>query len=357
MIQLEFLGYGPFFSAQLELLARPELVAARIGADAQDVFPLVGCDAPFGEVTGKLRQAMEARQSERPVAGDWVAVTLHGDRAAIHAVLGRRTQLQRRAAGSDALAQTVAANVDVYFVVTATGRDLNPRRLERYLTAVWNSGASPVIVLNKTDLVDEIESSTHRIELVAPAVPIIAASAHTGSGVELLREHLGPGITGAFVGSSGVGKSSLVNRLLGEHRQPIASVGVDGRGSHTTTRRELVLLNSGGILIDTPGLREFGVLDTGRGLDITFADIAGFAQGCRFRDCSHTDEPGCAVLEAVAQEALPRERLESYRRLQKEAAAAEARRNPTMANNPKRRWKAVKNSLRQYLKSRDKRED
>jgi ribosome biogenesis GTPase / thiamine phosphate phosphatase len=354
VIEIEDLGYGPFFAAELSLLAEPALVAARVAADGRDLFPLAGRAAWFGELSGKLRQRIGEGRSDRPVVGDWVAVTEQGDRAVMHHVLDRRTQLRRRAAGSDSLPQTIAANVDVYFVVTAPGRDLNPRRLERYLTAVWDSGASPVVVLNKIDLAEQVEPLLGCIVEVAPAVPIVPVSARVGSGIDALRAHLGRGLTAAFIGSSGVGKSSLVNLLTGEDRQPIAAIGIDGRGHHTTSRRELLLLAGGGVLIDTPGLREFGMAAAGSGLDFAFADLVQFAGHCRFGDCTHSDEPGCAVVDAVARGALPAVRLESYQRLRAEAAAAEARRNPVLGANSKKRWKAVGKLRRHLAKSSDK---
>ncbi|HEY5955602.1 MAG TPA: ribosome small subunit-dependent GTPase A [Polyangiaceae bacterium] len=350
MIRLEALGFSPFFSVQVEMLARPDLSAARVSADGQDVFPLVGCQAHFGELSGKLRQRLKDRDVNRPAVGDWVTITEHGERAVIHHVLERKTRLARRAAGSDAEAQTIAANVDYYFVVTAAGRDLNARRLERYLTAVWDSGASPIIVINKADLADDIELLRRELEDVAQAVPVLAVSAHLGSGVELLRAYLSPGITAAFVGSSGVGKSSLVNRLIDGDVQAVASVGIDGKGRHTTTRRELVTLATGGVLIDTPGLREFGILEASRGLDIAFGDITELSNNCRFGNCSHSEEPGCCVREAVANGKLAAERLESFHRLRKEGLAAEARRRPAWGNSAKQRSKALSKLQRGYSK-------
>lgn len=344
------MGYSPFFSVQFELLGQPELVAARVAADGRNQFPLIGCGASFGTPSGKLRQEMEDGRVDHLAVGDWVAATEHGALAVIHHVLDRRTQLQRRAAGSDARCQTIAANVDVYLVVTAAGRDLNPRRLERYVTAVWDSGATPVVVLNKTDLAEDVDILLRRIEAAAPAVPIVPVSAHLGSGLDAVRAHLGRGRTVAFIGSSGVGKSTLLNRLVGQEHQPTAVVGPDGLGRHTTTRRELLLLEGGGALIDTPGLREFGMVELGAGLDATFADVASFASSCRFGDCTHTNEPGCAVVEAVACGALSAIRLDSYQRLRTESAAAQARRDPVLGANSKKRTKAISRSVKAMAK-------
>jgi ribosome biogenesis GTPase len=286
--------------------------------------------------------------------GDWVTVTEQGTRAVIQHVFERRTLLLRRAAGSDAQAQAIAANVDRYFVVTAPGEDFSERRLERYLTAVWNSGASPVVVLNKTDLGDELESLTQRIAEVALAVPIVLVSARTGSGLDTLRGHLERGLTAAFIGSSGVGKSSLLNQLLERTQLSTSPLDSTGRGRHTTTQRELVVLPNGAIVIDTPGLREFGLVEEGTGLDTAFADITACSEYCRYADCTHTHEPGCAVLQAARDGELSAERLESYHRLSREAAIAAARRDPSQFANSKKRWRSIHKQVRALGKTNQK---
>lgn len=356
MTELVNWGFLPFFSAQFELLGRPAWTVARVATDGRDSFSLVGCNASFGEPSGKLRQRMAEGRCGRLAVGDWVAITEQGERAVIHQVLDRRTELRRRAAGSDSRSQTIAANVDTYFIVTAAGRDLNPRRIERYLTAVWDSGARPVVLLNKIDQAEDPGAQCRTIEAVAPTVAVLPVSAHGGAGLDALRAQIECGATAAFVGSSGVGKSTLINRLLGEAPLVTGELSADGRGRHTTTRRELFLLRQGGVVIDTPGLREFGILEVGPGLDITFADLASFARDCRFADCSHRQEPGCAVIEAVARGALDAVRLESYRRLRQEAELAEARRDPVLANNAKRRWKSIHKNYRAFVKRERERE-
>jgi ribosome biogenesis GTPase len=253
----------------------------------------------------------------------------------------------RRAADTDATAQMIAANVDVFCLVTSANRDLNPRRIERYLTAVWESGANPVIVLNKVDLVDDLAPLTQAIAAVALGVPTVEVSALTGVGLDALREHVGRGTTVGLVGSSGVGKSSLINRLVGREVQHVSDIREDdARGRHTTTRRELVLLPGGGVLVDTPGMRELGLVEDDGGIDAAFADIAEIAQACRFNDCLHESEPGCAVQSALSSGALSPERLQSYRKLQREIAAAERRRDPILAANERRRWKTIHKELR-----------
>jgi ribosome biogenesis GTPase len=349
VIQLEQLGFSPFFQAQCELMNQPALVPARVAADARDLLPIVGATAPWAHASGRLRLAIETGEAVHPAVGDWLLITDEGDDAVIHHVLDRRTSLKRRAAGSNVREQVIAANVDVFFIVTAVGRDFNPRRVERYLTAVWDSGASPVVVLNKTDLAECTESLLNVLGEVALAVPVVSVSAKAGDGIDALRIHIGKGSTAAFIGSSGVGKSTLVNRLLDREQQSTSPVGVAGKGKHTTSRRELITLPGGGVLIDTPGLREFGLVELD-GVDVTFADIAAFSTSCHFADCTHTEEPDCAVIAAVTAGELSAERLASYVRLRNEAAVMQARRSSSQANNSKRRWKSIHKGAKEFYK-------
>ena len=343
MSTLESLGFDRFFAAQVERLAGSGWVPARVASEGQSSFHLRGCRAPLGDLSGKL---MRAGRLGRPIVGDWVAVEDGADRALIQQVLERRTALVRRAAGTTDEPQVVAVNVDVFFVVTSANRDFNERRLERYVTAVWNSSAAPVVVLNKIDLADDVAPLLDAIERVALGVPVVRVSATTGAGLDALREHVRPGRTVGFIGSSGVGKSSLMNRLLGRELQATAELRADQRGRHTTTARQLVELASGGVLIDTPGMRELGLLDDVGGIETSFADVLAFAELCRFRDCLHDSEPGCAVRAAIASGDLPAERFESYRKLLREIAAGDRNRDPVLAGQNKRRWKIIERALR-----------
>jgi ribosome biogenesis GTPase / thiamine phosphate phosphatase len=347
LIALEELGFGPFFATQLDPLeqTRPGLVPARIAADGAGIYHLLGSRARLGELSGRLRHELSG--IDRPAVGDWVAIADDIERAVIHHALRRRTAMIRRAADTDATAQMIAANVDIYCLVTSANRDLNPRRIERYLTAVWESGANPVVVLNKVDLVDDLTPLIQAIGSVALGVPIVEVSALTGVGLDMLREHVRRGTTVGFVGSSGVGKSSLINRLVGHEIQHVNDIREDdARGRHTTTRRELVLLPGGGVLVDTPGMRELGLIEDDGGIDAAFADIAQIAQACRFNDCLHESEPGCAVQAALYVGTLDANRLQSYRKLQREIAAIERRRDPILAANERRRWKTIHKELR-----------
>jgi ribosome biogenesis GTPase len=341
---LASLGFDDFFASQLERLGNPHWVPARVVAEGQSSFHLGGCRAPLGDLSGKLLGAMS--KVTRPVVGDWVAVVDGADRASIQHVLDRRTILLRRAAGTLAEPQVVSVNVDVFFVVTAVNRDFNERRLERYVSAVWNSGAEPVIVLNKVDLEADLAPLLEGIGRAAIGVPVVRASAASGEGLPELRAYIGAGKTVGFIGSSGVGKSSLMNRLLGREAQAVGGLRYDDRGRHTTTARQLIELEGGGVLIDTPGMRELGLLDDLGGVDTSFVDVAAFAEHCRFRDCAHESEPGCGVLAAVASGELPAERLASYRKLLKEIAAGERKRDPILAGRTKARWKEIHKAMR-----------
>ena len=244
MSSLESLGYGPFFSEQFDHFDRPDLVPARISSEGRGVYHLIGCRSPVGELRGRLRR--ELGQDERPVVGDWVAVVEGEERASIHHLLNRRTAFVRRAAGTKAGVQTIAANVDLFFVVTSANRDFNVRRLERFLAAVWDSGAEAVVVLNKVDIGKSIEAMVDEIDAIALGVPVVCTSATARTGLDDLRGHLCVGKTGGLVGSSGVGKSSLVNCLLGREAQSVRTIRRDEKGRHATTRRELIQLPDGG---------------------------------------------------------------------------------------------------------------
>jgi len=305
------------------------LVPARVIAEHRGAWELqADAGALRAGTSGTLRGAVAAGAA--PAVGDWVAVRT-GEGAGpstIVAILPRRSTFVRREPGRAAAGQVVAANVDAVLIVTAVGRDVNPRRLERYLAVAWGSGAVPVIVVNKADLRDGLADAVRIAGRVAGAASVLAVSARTGEGVASLSPYVGPGATVALLGSSGAGKSSLVNALVGEERLDTGEVREDDeRGRHTTTARMLVPLGNGACLLDTPGMRELGMAggEADAGLVEAFADVAALAAGCRFADCGHGPEPGCAVRRAVEDGSLPAGRLESHGRLAREARAAAAR--------------------------------
>jgi ribosome biogenesis GTPase len=273
----------------------------------------------LAEVSGRFRhQTIVA--SGYPTVGDWVALEPFArDRGIIHAVLERRSAFIRKAAGQTTEAQVVAANVDTVFIVTGLDGNFNVRRIERYLTAAWDSGASPVIVLNKSDLRDDLAKVIAEVESIALGTPVAAVSARDGSNVDSLRRHIGPGKTAALIGSSGAGKSTLINRLLGRDRLPAGPVREsDSRGRHTTSRRELIALADGALLIDTPGMRELQLWADEESLARAFDDVEAIAARCRFADCRHESEPGCAVRDALVNGTLDAGRFGSFLKQRRE---------------------------------------
>lgn len=299
------------------------LEPARIASDHGSRCRVVLDDGEcWAEPSGRLRHAAETGEGLQPAVGDWVAVRrLEEGHAVIMRILPRSSVISRRAAGSVPAEQVVAANVDNLFLVSALNDDFNVRRMERYLIMAWNSGASPVVLLTKSDLCPDAAFQIAEMEAVAPGVPVLAVSAHENIGGEALQPYLGPGRTIALTGSSGCGKSTLVNWLCGRPLQRVQEVRLDdSKGRHTTTHRELFELPSGGVIIDTPGMRELQLWEDGGGLNLAFADIEQLAAGCRFADCRHEREAGCAVLEAVAAGGLEEKRLLNYRKTQRELA-------------------------------------
>jgi ribosome biogenesis GTPase len=338
--ELSALGFSPFFEQQLQSLDDRELIPARVAAEHRggyEVWSRTGSGR--AQLAGRLR--LELDEACLPGVGDWVVVRDEPgpDRTAmIEGVLGRRTVFTRGAAGRELRAQVVAANVDVVFAVCGLDADFNVRRIERYLARIWASGAQPAVVLNKADICDDLAGRIAEVEGHCAGVPVYAASALRCEGIEAMRTCIHDGVTVALVGSSGAGKSTLVNALLGEERMPTGEVRArDGRGCHVTTHRQLVILPGGGVLLDTPGMRELQLVD-GDGLGSVFGDIATHAVRCRYRDCRHDTEPGCAVKEAVQSGELDADRLEHYRKLEREARAYELRQDEHKRRQAERVW-------------------
>ena len=324
------LGWNAALAMELE----PGLVPGRVTAahraayDVQTEHDLVRTRLP-----GRL-----LHENADVAVGDWVGI---GD-GLIRAVLARSSALVRNAAGRATMAQTLAANIDVAFIVSSLGPELEPRRIERYLVTIWESGATPEIVLTKADRLEDPSPMVAEVEAVALGVPVHVVSSVTGQGLDALRARIQPGTTAVLVGSSGVGKSTLVNRFVGHERMAVKEVRADDEGRHTTSHRELILLPGGGVVIDTPGIRELQLWDASEGgMGETFADVEELAGECRFNDCTHTSEPGCAVLAAIASGALSEERLQSWRKLQSELRAIAIRHDHLLRKEETRKWKLL----------------
>jgi ribosome biogenesis GTPase len=352
IVALEAIGWRPAFAAAFTAHAEAGRVPARVVSEERGQFLLHDGDGMVAAaVSGRFRHETGGDALAYPAVGDWVAVTAatDGGRATIHGLLPRGSAIVRRApADHGSGTQTIAANVDVVFIVTSLNAELNLRRIERYLAVAWESGASPVIVLSKADLDDDVAGHLVAVESVAPGVEVIVASAVTGEGIEAIRAHLAPGRTVAFIGSSGVGKSTLVNSLAGFELLTTAGIREDdARGRHTTTRRQLVPL-ADGLVIDTPGMREMSLNDS-EGISPTFDDIEQAAAGCRFSDCRHASEPGCAIRAALASGELAQDRFQAYGKLQREARRSELANDHVARKAERRKWTAMLKGVERHM--------
>ena len=342
-------GWCPYFQSHFSRQAHEGDAAGRICFAARGHYRLaIDQGEVEAELSGGFRHAA-ASQAELPVVGDWVVCR---DRL-IRGVLPRRSQFSRKSAGNTTEEQILAANIDVTFLVTALDHDFNLRRLERYLLLAWESGARPVVVLNKADLCDDAGAAVCEVAAIAPGVRIITASAATGAGVDELSSCLAQAETAVLLGSSGVGKSTFVNRLLGRDCQPTRPVREhDDRGRHTTTHREMFLLPAGWLLIDVPGLRELQLWGSGESLDPVFNDVSSLAPLCRFRDCRHEGEPGCAVAQAINDGRLDPARLEGHQKLRRELDYLAVKVDKQAALRQKEKWKKIHKAMRHFDKRR-----
>jgi ribosome biogenesis GTPase len=361
---LESLGWNDFFASAFESLKLPDTVPGRVVTIEKEICQVITEAGELAaQVSGRFR--FEARGDNYPAIGDWLAVRpLPGEsKAIIHAVLPRKSKFSRQYSGGRQLTeggrteeQIVAATIDTVFLVNGLdgGRGFSVRRIERYLAVAWASGAAPVIVLNKADLCPNTESFTREVERAAYGISTHVVSAVTGPGMDTLRQYLSKGRTVAFLGSSGVGKSALINALLGEDRLATGEVRKsDKEGRHTTTRRELLLLPEGGAVIDTPGMREIHVWGDEEGLDNAFQDISLLARNCRFTDCRHQNEPGCAVREELRSGVLESKHFKNYLQLQRELRHLEARQEGKAALVEKMRWKQISKIQKRMKRDRD----
>lgn len=355
VIDLTSLGWNPSFAVHFEPYARKGYDVGRVAIQHKGRYLVYsGTGELRGEISGRL-QFFAGGPRDFPVVGDWAVLRVQPDRktATIIAVLPRKSKFSRQAAGKRKEEQVLAANIDVAFLVNGLDADFNLRRLERYLLVSLEGGARPVILLNKSDLCPDLDASVRAVETIAGTTPIHVLSAKRGEGIDAVRSYLQLGITCAFLGSSGVGKSTIINRVLGqEYMKTLEVRAIDDKGRHATSHRELILLPEGGLFIDTPGLREIQPLSEGDGIQEAFDDIEELALNCKFRDCRHGTEPGCAVMRALEAGTLEPNRLMNYQKLQKETGYEIRRTNSSEAARHKAKGKRISREYTRWYKKK-----
>lgn len=346
-------GWHPFFEAYFSEYAGNGYSAGRVAIENKSNYLLY---TEFGEllaeISGKMFYDINGK-ADFPAVGDWVVfrAMLEEKKAVIDYVLPRRTKFSRKVPGAKTEEQVVASNIDTLFIMSSMNQEFNPRRIERYLTLAWETDASPVIILSKADLCPDIKEKKTEAESIAFGVPVHCISALTNKGLDELKGYFVENQTGAIVGSSGVGKSTLINSLLGEERLKVKDItGYKDKGLHTTTRRELIILPGGGLIIDTPGMRELQLWDGSEGVRDVFADIEAIASNCRFADCKHDSEPGCAVRAALKSGEIESGRYKSYLKLQKEIKYFERRSSENAILTEKKKWKKIHKDAKKIIK-------
>ncbi len=336
-------GYHQFFEKAFKEKNNDVLLPGRVIEEHGKYFKVVtDLGLLQAELMGKYKHGLDSGMI--PAVGDFVALEKlpNEKKGIIETVLPRKSKFSRKVSGDETVEQVIAANFDTVFIFSSLNQNYNLRRIERYLVLAWESGAIPVVILSKSDLCDDVEEKVYEVRNSAPGVDVCAVSALTGDGLEQVKEYFKPGKTVALLGSSGVGKSTLVNRLAGKEVLKVKEVRAqDDRGRHTTTHRELVLLPNGSMVVDTPGMREVSLWQGSDGVDETFSDIETLAQNCRFKDCKHLTEPGCAVRAAIEEGTLDEKRFKNYIKLKKEAAYVEAKNQQRLRNEQKRRGKEL----------------
>ncbi len=352
-MDLNELGWDDYFSERFEALSQSDFLPARVLMGKAHTYSISAATGELSaKVSGRLAHDAEGKQ-DFPAVGDWVAIKTREaeQKAVIHAILPRKSAFIRKEAGKKTEAQVIAANIDTIFLVCGLDGDLNPGRIERYLTVAWESGANPVVLLNKTDICVDVANATKAIESLAPGIPVLPVSAIENVGIDGLQTYIRSGETVAFLGSSGVGKSSLVNVLLGTEKQLVRKVREDdSRGRHTTTHGELFLLPKGGILIDTPGLRELQLWNDDKGLSRAFDDIEELSNGCRFKNCQHDTEPDCAVRQGLDDGVITNRRWQSYLKLKKELSYVASRQDERGKLTEKKRKKDLAMHIKRVKK-------
>lgn len=343
-MDLRSFGWSEFFETGFKFYEGQDYAVGRVALEHKNIYRVYTQDGEvLAEISGRLRHEAVNR-SDLPAVGDWVVIRSRPerDRAMIHAILPRRTSFARKTAGSRTQEQIVGANVDTVFLLTSLNQDFSLRRIERYLVIAWESGANPIVILSKSDLCDRVADAIDEVRSVARGMPVHAVSVVTGDGLQDIAQYFQRGQTAAMLGSSGVGKSTLINHLAGVDLLKVQTVREhDDRGRHTTTHRELVLLPAGGLVLDTPGMRELQLWDGDESLQLVFDDIEAFASRCYFSNCGHQDEPRCAVREALATGTIDGARFESYEKLQRELKYQARRKDKLSEIVEKKKWKKL----------------
>lgn len=340
-MDLKDIGFNNFFMESFKEYEKSGYKLGRVFAEHTHIYKLyTEIGEVLGEISGKMLHEANFRE-DFPAVGDFVVISLREEekRATIHKILPRKSKFSRKIAGSTTEEQILASNIDTVFLVNALNNDFNIRRIERYLILAWESGANPVIILSKADLCDDVDGIVRQVESAAVGVPIHIISSLTKEGLEELAPYFKPGNTVALLGSSGVGKSTLINCLLGEEVQETQGLRNDDKGRHTSTYREIFLLPQGGLIIDTPGMRELQLWNASEGISETFEDIEILAKQCFFSDCTHNKEPNCAIKTALRNGTLDEKRYENYKKLQKELRFLERKQNTMTRLTEKKKQK------------------
>jgi len=357
LYNLKTLGWNSFFENQFEEYKNSGFVPGRIAVENKNNYlVLTEHGETLAEVSGKLLFTAESN-SELPKTGDWVLLSVFdsGGVAIIHKILERKTKISRKDAGKTSDEQIIITNVDFIFIVQSLDNNFNINRLERYLVTVFQSGAEPVVILSKADLCEDVDFKISEIQKSYPDLKIITVSSFTNIGINELTNFIEPEKTYAFLGSSGVGKSTIINKLIGEDILKTTEVRTsDSKGKHTTTKRELIILKDKGILIDTPGMRGLQLWSADNGMSAAFSEFEEFAGQCRFADCTHTHEINCAVIDAVKNNIIPQSRYDNYLKMRKELRHLESRVDHRIYLEEKRKWKEIHKSYKKYFKGFEK---